>query len=141
MIYLIDGSNVLGRLQRDRESGESKRQLARQISGLMKSEGSRAILFFDGEQPEQFRGGVERVAIRFAGRKPADELIQIEAQAHQKCTVVTSDRTLEARVRSRKVAVIDVMRFSRRLDVIPEEGGAGEADWEAFFSDEKNRNI
>lgn len=142
MIYLIDGSNVLGRMRLDRESADAKRELARRIAVHLKGGNHRAVLFFDGGPPPQFRPGTGSVAVRFGNGRPADDLILLEAEKLPRCTVVTSDRSLAARVRGRRVELIESAAFAASLSEVERaESGQMNEDWEAFFLDEKNRNI
>lgn len=142
MIYLVDGSNVLGSLRLDRHSGEAKRQLIQIVAAGLRGSRDKAIVFFDGLRPEAFRGGAGNVSSRFSNERSADELIREEAERLARCSVVTEDRGLAAAVRRRNVLVVEAARFIARMT----EGSSGSAEsasdlseWEAFFSDDKNR--
>lgn len=142
MFYLIDGSNLLGRLRRDRESTEEKRLLVRAVSNALRERKGRGQLVFDGAAPAGFATQLGHLSVRFAAPRSADELIATEAGHRAPCTVVTSDLGLRSRVASRKISVISADDFARSLQ--QDDGGrqaASEDDWESYFSDEKNRNI
>jgi hypothetical protein len=137
MRFLVDGSNLLGRLGADRESAGAKRALARQLARLTTG-GHSVVLHFDGERPAEI-GAVGGVTMRFGGDRTADERIVDEARkVPGALTLVTSDQQLIARCRRRDLTVLSPAEL---LALLPEEreGEAPQSDWEQYFSDDKNR--
>jgi predicted RNA-binding protein with PIN domain len=145
VIFLVDGSNLLGRFGEERESDDAKRRLLQSIVRFTRHSRSKATLFFDGPEVIPFTKSVGGVGVVFAGRAKADDLIieRVEKSPGVMLTVVTSDRRLAERVRGRRVEILDPRLFQSRLDSVRDESGTepGEADWELYFSDPKNRNI
>lgn len=144
MTLLVDGSNLLGRSGVDRHDPEAKRVLLQRISSLARRQRAKVILFFDGPKPAAFATSLGSVQVVFSGNRSADDLIRQRAEeAREPLTVVTSDQTLAARVRGRKVEIVDAHRFVRLIESPAEEGRRGqeEIDWESYFSDSENRNI
>jgi predicted RNA-binding protein with PIN domain len=146
VIYLVDGSNLLGRLQLARESAEAKRELVQRIGSFCRLRHVRAICFFDGPAPESFGKNPTNVQVRFSGTTEADRQIiaAVERDPAMKC-VVTSDRQLGARVQGRRVTIMDARLFGNELANLPAEPAearsAGGEDWASYFSDPNNRNI
>ena len=139
MRYLIDGSNALGRAGAPRESIEAKRQLVQAALSLSRVRRASVVVFFDGAKPDAFATGFGRVSVRFSAPRSADDLIVEEAlRRSDPCTVITADSGIAARVRSRHVRI--AAPHILRLDGERSEEGS-DADWEAYFSDERNRNI
>jgi len=141
LIYLVDGSNVLGRAGADREGVEDKRALLRAAAAFARRRKARLTLFFDGRQPESFASSLGAVRAVFSNGRPADDLIVDCAQkdgSREPVRVVTSDSALAARVQGRRVEVIRCGEF---LSALREEAGDGvpPEDWEHYFSDPKNR--
>jgi predicted RNA-binding protein with PIN domain len=108
--WLIDGMNVVGSTPdgwwRDRQG--AMRRLAAELSDFARRSGDELTVVFDGKQ---FDVDTDRVAVRFAtrsGRNAADDEIARmvgEDPDPASITVVTSDRELVDRVRSRGARV------------------------------------
>lgn len=144
MIYLIDGSNLLGRSKEERESVESKRALLRGLSSFAHRKKAKVVCFFDGPPPSAFATRLGSISVVFSAPRPADDLIKARAEQETgPVCVVTSDQTLAARVRGRRVEVMATAQFAREM--AGDERGRGEQpdadDWDRYFSDPKNRNI
>src|SRR5688500_3668631 len=141
MIYLLDGSNILGGSSR-REHAEATRELIQAAASLARRQRKKVILFFDGTPSENLAGVIGRLTIRFSGSRSADDMI-VEAASKTKdpVTVVTADAELSRRVTRRNVTVVNVREFHQ---LVGEEAEAGSSvagdDWERYFSDPKNRN-
>ena len=115
MPYLIDGNNVLYAL------GDEGVPVGRvglwHMLARARSRGSRALrprmtLYFDGPDPERpalAAATDEGLRVRFAGRRPADELI-IEAiessSSPRRLTVVSSDRVIRRAGRRRRCRIM-----------------------------------
>jgi predicted RNA-binding protein with PIN domain len=139
VIYLVDGSNVLGRAGANREAVDDKRALLRAAASFARAQNARLQLFFDGHRPDGFAAELGSVRALFSGHGTADDLIVAAAQsAKEPVSVVTSDRTLAARVAGRRVSIVPPSEFLRRMPDRDPEGGPAE-DWERYFSDPKNR--
>jgi predicted RNA-binding protein with PIN domain len=136
--YLIDGSNVLGVLRLDRHDDNAKRMLVRQLAAFARAKRTRVTCVFDGLQPPNFGTHLGAVTVVFSGTKSADEVIVQRSAAGHGWSVVTSDRELAARVKRRQVDIIPGPVFTRHLHEA-EKGTELVDDWEAYFSDEKNR--
>ena len=139
MIYLVDGSNVLGRAGANREAVDEKRELLRAAASFARSQKAKLRLFFDGAKPDGFGSDLGAVRAVFSGGVAADELIVEAARAaSEPVRVVTSDMTLAARVRGRRVAILSPSEFLRGCVQGESDRRQGE-DWESYFSDPKNR--
>jgi predicted RNA-binding protein with PIN domain len=141
VIYLVDGSNLLGRAGADREGNEEKRALLRSTASFARRESAKLVLYFDGARPDDFAVHLGAVQAQFSGARAADELIVERARRaaeREPVRVVTSDGALAARVRGRRVEVVSCADFLQRLDE-RESGEVPESDWERYFSDPKNR--
>ena len=137
MPWLIDGSNVLGA---DRHSDESKRALVRLLAQFARAKRTRVTCVFDGPEPHAFATHLGSVTVVFSGGRTADEVIIARAATGRGWSVVTSDRGLAARVAGRHVEIVESSAFLSLAEA--EQGGeepAGGKDWEAYFSDPKNR--
>ena len=78
--------------------------------------------------------------IVFSGSRTADELIvQRVEESSANITVVTSDRELISRVSRRKVRIVTAQEFVHELRAVKSEQENKEEDWQAYFSDPKNR--
>lgn len=144
MIYLIDGSNLLGRSKEERESVESKRALLRGLSSFAHRKKAKVVCFFDGPPPPAFATRLGNISVVFSAPRPADDLIKARVEQEKGAVrVVTSDQALAARVRGRRVEVIGSSQFAQEM--AGDEGPAKEQpdtdDWDGYFSDPKNRNI
>ena len=140
MAWLIDGSNVLGTLRRNRESVEAKRELARLCAAFARAKRTRVTCYFDGAEPAAFARHLGNATIVFSGARTADDLIaqRVEESASNH-TLVTSDLALIARVSRRRVRTMSAHEFVHELGAIQSETETAEEDWQAYFSDPKNR--
>ena len=140
MYYVVDGSNLLGRLIGTVQDDSAKRELMSKLSAISRAKKGRVLCFFDGPAPASFATRLGSVEIRFTGSRSADdEIASVVAAAAQPLTVVTSDQGLAARVSGRKTKILDPRAF---LALAPEGESAAEAtDWEGYFSDANNRNV
>ena len=139
MPWLIDGSNVLGAMRVDRQGDAGKRGLVRLLAQFARAKRTRVTCVFDGPEPPSFARHLGSVTVAFSGRRSADDLIVERAANGRGWNVVTSDRGLAARVQRREVKIVAPVAFIREM----EEAGSGEEsmgdDWDAYFSDPKNR--
>jgi len=140
MAWLIDGSNVLGTLRLDRQSVDAKRELARLCAAFARAKRTRVTCYFDGNEPPAFARHLGNTTIVFSGARTADEMIvqRVEESAAQ-MTVVTADRELQTRVARRKVRIVTAQEFVQDLRSIRSAQEMVSEDWEAYFSDPKNR--
>ncbi len=147
MPFLIDGNNLIGRPSEASPDAEAERRdLQGRIAARVRSGGSKAVLFFDGEPSAGAREGwLGGLTVRYAGKRSADDAIveAVErAKARRDCHVVTDDRRLAERVRALGARSLSTADFLARLadEPTPETGRAVDVgDWEAFFADERNR--
>jgi predicted RNA-binding protein with PIN domain len=141
MLYLVDGSNILGLFGASRESAEAKRALVEKLAQFAKGEKARVICYFDGDDRDSIRSR-GAVRVEFSGRGSADDRLAAEREkrASETLRVVTSDNALAARVRSRRTEVIASAAFKAQLESLEQEGTADDVDWQAYFSNPKNRN-
>ena len=139
MPFLIDGSNVLGAMRSDRHSDDAKRGLVRLLASFARARKTRVTCVFDGLEPPSFARHLGSVSVVFSSPRSADDVIAERAAQGRGWSVVTSDRGLAARVQRREVQIVAPAAFIRQL----EESGSGEEasgdDWDAYFSDPKNR--
>lgn len=139
MPFLIDGSNVLGAMRVDLQSEAGKRGLVRLLASFARARKTRITCIFDGPEPPSFAKSLGAVTVAFSGSRPADDLIAERAANGRGWSVVTSDRGLAARVQRRHVEIVAPNVFIREM----EEAASGEestgGDWDAYFSDPKNR--
>ncbi|HYH09315.1 MAG TPA: NYN domain-containing protein [Thermoanaerobaculia bacterium] len=139
MPWLVDGSNLLGAMKADRHSEAAKRELVRLLAGFARAKKTRVTCVFDGPEPPSFARHLGAVQVAFSGSSSADDVIANRAANGRGWSVVTSDRGLAARVQRRHVEVVAPHAFLRDL----EAAGSGEestgGDWDAYFSDPKNR--
>jgi len=140
MAWLIDGSNVLGTLRLDRQSVDAKRELARLCAAFARAKRTRVTCYFDGNEPPAFARHLGNTTIVFSGARTADEMIvqRVEESAAQ-MTVVTADRELLARVTRRRVRTMTAQEFVQELRGVSSAQEMVSEDWEAYFSDPKNR--
>ena len=139
MPWLIDGSNVLGAMRADRHSDDAKRGLVRLLAAFARAKRTRVTCIFDGLEPPSFAKHLGSVSVVFSGAKSADELIVERAANGRGWSVVTSDRGLAARVERRQVNVVAPNILIREMELAASGSEAGEEDWNAYFSDPKNR--
>ena len=139
MPWLIDGSNVLGAMRVDRHHDESKRGLIRLLASFARAKKTRVTCIFDGPEPASFARHLGAVSVVFSGARAADDLI-IERAAHGRgWSVVTSDRALASRVARRQVEVVQPAQLIREMELAASGDESAEGDWDAYFSDPKNR--
>ena len=140
MAWLIDGSNVLGTLRLDRQSVDAKRELARLCAAFARAKRTRVTCYFDGNEPPAFARHLGNTTIVFSGARTADEMIvqRVEESAAQ-MTVVTADRELLARVTRRRVRTMTAQELVQELRAVNTAQETVNEDWEAYFSDPKNR--
>jgi predicted RNA-binding protein with PIN domain len=138
MPYLIDGSNVLGVLRLDRHDDNAKRMLIRQLAGFARVKRTRVTCVFDGLQPANFGTHLGAVTVVFSGERSADDVIVQRSETGHGWTVVTADRELANRVKRRQVEIVPALAFTKQLNEA-EKGTELVDDWEAYFSNEKNR--
>lgn len=144
MRVLVDGSNLLGAMRLDRESDAAKRDLLRALASWARRRKAKVVCFFDGCRPDAFGTALGAVTARFTHPRAADDAIveEIEKLAREPFRVVTSDLALGARCRGRRVEIVDARAFAREMEAAEGSAAAPSAgDWEAYFSDPKNRNI
>jgi len=139
MPWLIDGSNVLGVMQVDRHGEEGKRGLVRLLAGFARAKKTRVTCVFDGPEPASFAKHLGAVTVAFSAGRSADDLIAERAAQGRGWSVVTSDRGLAARVQRRQVEVIAPVVFIRQMEAAASSESEIADDWDAYFSDEKNR--
>jgi predicted RNA-binding protein with PIN domain len=142
MSWLIDGSNVLGRLRLPRESDAAKRELVTLLARFARARRVKVACYFDGPEPASFGKNLGSVSVIFSGQRSADDLIVARIESGTSWTVVTSDQALAARVAGRRVTIVSPAAFAQELERLPMEGeGAPSADdWAAWFKDPKNRD-
>jgi len=145
MRYVIDGSNLLGALGLPRESDSAKRELVQRLASFARATRSGVDCVFDGVRPEGFATSFGGLSVRFSHPQSGDDLIvKIASSSAAPAAVVTNDRGLGGRVKSRKVRIESCAEFRARLDrtKVGDDGRATDAtDWESYFSDPKNRNV
>jgi hypothetical protein len=139
MPWLIDGSNVLGAMRVDRHGEEGKRGLVRLLASFARAKRTRITCIFDGPEPASFAKHLGPVSVVFSGAREADDLIAERAASGRGWSVVTSDRGLAARVERRQVEVVAPVSFIRQIEEASTTETSGAEDWDAFFSDPKNR--
>jgi predicted RNA-binding protein with PIN domain len=142
MSWLIDGSNVLGRLRLPRESDAAKRELVTLLSRFARARRVKVACYFDGPEPPSFAKHLGSVSVVFSGQRSADDLIIARVSSGTSWNVVTSDQALASRVSGRKVTIVNPSTFAQELERLPSEGeGQPSADdWAAWFKDPKNRD-
>lgn len=142
MSWLIDGSNVLGRLRLPRESDAAKRELVTLLSRFARARRVKVACYFDGPEPASFAKHLGGVSVVFSGQRSADDLIAARVVTGTSWNVVTSDQALASRVAGRKVTIVAPAALAQELERLPMEGeGQSSADdWAAWFNDPKNRD-
>jgi hypothetical protein len=141
MSWVVDGSNVLGG---SRESTETKRELVRRLAQFARLRRVRVACYFDGPEPEHFGKHLGQVTIIFSGTRSADELIAQRVAERSGWKLVTSDGPLAGRLGGRRVEVVASSKLLRMLEEDARQQGSDGAaadDWQAWFSDPKNRNV
>lgn len=139
MLYVVDGSNVLGRLGGGLHDEAAKRDLVTRVASFARSRNARAVCFFDGPAPPGFARSLGHVAVRFTPGSSADDAIaQLIREQVNPVTLISADLALFSRVRGRRVERLSPAVL--RAEIPNEERLSGD-DWESYFSDPKNRNI
>jgi hypothetical protein len=140
--WLIDGSNVLGRLRLPRESDAAKRELVTLLARFARSRRVRVACYFDGAEPASFGKNLGGLSVIFSGNRPADDLIVARVASGTSWTVVTADQALASRVAGRRVKIVAPAELAQAFEQLAREGeGAASADdWAEWFSDPKNRD-
>ena len=139
MPWLIDGSNLLGAMRIDRQGEEGKRALVRSLASFARARRTRVTCVFDGPEPPSFARSLGSVTVVFGSGRSADDVIAERAAAGRGWNVVTNDRGLASRVRRREVGIVEPAAFARQLEESASAGEPGGEDWDAYFSDPKNR--
>jgi predicted RNA-binding protein with PIN domain len=139
MPFLVDGSNVLGAMHVDRHSDDSKRGLVRLLASFARAKKTRVTCIFDGMEPPSFAKHLGNVTVVFSGARTADDLIVERASHGHGWSVVTGDRGLASRVQRRNVGIVAPAHFIRDMEASSSGESEGSDDWDAYFSDEKNR--
>jgi predicted RNA-binding protein with PIN domain len=138
--FLIDASNLLGAMQVDRTSEESKRRLVTLLASFARAKKTRVSCIFDGPEPPSFARHLGAVTVAFSGSRPADDLIAERAAQGRGWSVVTSDRGLAARVQRRQVEIVAPVTFIREMEAAAASDESHPSDdWSAYFSDDSNR--
>jgi len=139
MIYIVDGSNLLGKAGVDREGDTEKRRLTQRLASFARKKGAKLTLFFDGPSAGNFATKLGPVEVRFTGSIPADNLIAtLAGKLKGRVYLVTSDRGLAMRCARRDLVVIAPSALINELDQAIEQGSDA-TDWEQYFSDPKNK--
>lgn len=145
MSYLVDGSNLLGRTGHDRESTDSKRALVRLLAQFARAKRTRVTCVFDGRQPDGFACQLGALHVVFSHPRSADAWLidRLDRDNLTRATLVTSDRTLAMRLKTRRISILTCEEFRRELTAAEREetGSNLQEDWERYFSDPENRNI
>jgi uncharacterized protein YaiI (UPF0178 family) len=145
MSWVVDGNNLLGRIGgQARESVDAKRELVQRLGQFARARRVRVACYFDGPEPESFGKHLGSVIVVFSGRRSADELIVQRLSERDGWKVVTSDQALASRVVGRRVEIVAPHAFARMLEETARQQGGGGSDaddWQAYFSDPKNRNV
>ena len=148
MPLILDGNNLLHSLPRGRRSREEVR---RQALEAVRRQALSLTVVFDGPPPEA-SPEVEhlgRVTIRYSGGEAADEVILalLPARGRGQWVIVTDDRELRERARAKGARVRSLAEWAgsratpRRISRHEPKLSSREiADWEAFFSQEGNRD-
>jgi predicted RNA-binding protein with PIN domain len=142
MSWVIDGNNVLGRLGGEaRESADAKRELVQRLAQFARVKRVRIACYFDGPEPAHFGRYLGNVTVFFSGKRSADELITERLAERSGWKLVTSDYALARRLEGRRVEIVAPAALLQLIEEAGRQQGSGlEADdWEAWFSDPKNR--
>jgi len=126
-MYLVDGNNVIGQRGKGYESWwrdkpGARRQLLGDLATLAKVKRLRLAVVFDGAPDQSFPDASSFRGVKvFYARQGSDadtRIVEIvEAERNRKnLVVITSDRTLAARVRVCGVRVMRAGEFQRLLD-------------------------
>jgi predicted RNA-binding protein with PIN domain len=142
MPVIVDGNNLLHRLPRPQRSRAEVRQRTLE---LVRHEALKVVVVFDGPPPEgsPLTEHLGRVTVRYSAAAAADDLIidmVPEGRAASQWVVVTDDRGLRARARSKGASVrtLDQWRGRRPQARRPHHESRLSsheiAEWEEYFS-------
>ncbi len=141
MSWVVDGNNVLGRLGgKAQESTDAKRALVQRLAQFARTRRVRVTCYFDGPEPSSFGKVFGNATVVFSASRPADDLIAQKLREGSGWKLVTSDRELAARVAGRRVEIVEPRAFLGMLEETARQEADTE-DWQAYFSDPKNRNV
>jgi 8-oxo-dGTP diphosphatase len=118
---LVDGNNVMGAAADGwwRDPPAAVRRLLVRLQRYAKATGDSVELVLDVRQPDLPEGDHDGVVVRYAkrrGRDAADDrIVELLDDAALGAEVVTSDRALGERVRSRGARVTGAGKFLTRL--------------------------
>ncbi|MGH9443654.1 MAG: NYN domain-containing protein [Thermoanaerobaculia bacterium] len=148
MPYVVDGNNLIGRLLgKARPREEDRRELLRRIAECLRGMRARVLVVFDGPS-ESGRDGAAMgpLTIRYSGNRSADDVIveiALRSPSPADQRVVTDDRDLASRARDAGATVVPAEKFLTLISsAVPVPASAKPVDvpdWEAFFSDDRNR--
>lgn len=145
MSYLVDGSNLLGRTGHDRESTDSKRSLVRMLSRFARVRKTRVTCVFDGRQPDGFACRLGSLHVVFAHPRSADAWLidRLDRESATRAVLVTSDRDLALKLKSRRISIMTCEEFRREAAKAEQDDADSsfDDDWERYFSNPENRNI
>jgi predicted RNA-binding protein with PIN domain len=138
MAYVVDGNNVMGQVPGwHRDKSKSRRALLEKLAAFARVKKARVTVVFDGGPDSAVPEGsaFHGVRVLYAERgSDADSRIEhlVEASTDPRgLTIVTSDRELAFRVRSRGAAVIRSGQFRSRIERLL-ESIPGAEDGEQF---------
>ena len=142
MPRIVDGDNVLGTWPGRSRSDEEKRALVREVDRLIRREGKRIVVAFDGAPPSGLAFGPD-VLFSGPGRSADAAILSLlrEERDPRGWVLVTADRALADRARWLGAAVESPAAFRGRLLASgdgdkPAEGGDVRYWLEVFGGDE-----
>lgn len=117
-MYLIDGSNLAGRLTGD---PKNRKDVFSAVMNWARNRKNTVHLFFDGPPDEFFtrpHTSYGKVNVQLISGHPADRAILKKIQIKpESCIVVTDDRNLTDRVKQRRGRTLRLDEFIRRMDL------------------------
>lgn len=128
MPRIVDGDNLLGSWPGRSRAEEEKRALARQIDRLVRREGKRIVVAFDGASPSGLELGPD--VVYSGGGRSADAAILALLRAERDprgWVLVTGDRALADRARWLGASVESPAAFRARLETVEGEEKPGTA--------------
>jgi predicted RNA-binding protein with PIN domain len=134
MRIIVDGYNFIGRQKGLRGDLEKKRRLLiDQLSAYRRTKNFPVTVVFDGGDLGEERAQIGGVEVIFSGKgTSADEVIcRMAEELREGCTVASSDREVQRRVRSSGGIAIYSGEFEARLDAARHPTG-GPPEKEAF---------
>lgn len=151
MQYIIDGHNLIPKVRGiELAHLDDEEALIEKLISFMRAKRSRAVVFFDqaaeGRAGEQNRGLVRAVFV--PRRQIADDAIAAYIKKlggnARNCTLVSSDRMVQAAGRAHHVSILSSADFARQMDMLPaplqipgrEKALSPEevAEWEELFN-------